>query len=602
MSILAGGESAQIIDREAQSLWFMNSFSLVEAAGRNCAQALVEACASLGRGHKEVDCTTAPAALCSCQALFGPSRPFPRIVALAGSGNNAADALVMLRALILRYGRVANTAKTAGPTTVENPAMIFSRLPEENEESPRAEAFRCLKKMGLAFYLWDENGENREAGELIRAAEIIIDGIGGTGIKGSLKGNSRNLLQYVDNFIQSGASSGNRGLLVSIDVPSGLNDQWKSGLPVIQADITLAIEPSKLCLYKSRARPYAGRIIPVGEVFPVPLMEGHGDAELLDWREAGSRIPPVRETAYKHERGLVEIHAGSRGAAGAALIAGMGAQAAGAGLIRLVTSGEVYPVLASRLPAGLLVVPEGDPAGEESFHPNAFVLGPGWGKTDEHRSCLEGLLKEEERGTPLIIDADAIHLAKGLSFHGNAVLTPHPGEFAAYTDIPKDEILEDPIPILKTFARDRNITIVLKGHVIYIASPQGRIAVIDGMSPVLAAGGSGDLLAGLCGGIAGRLSAVGDNVAAGGSGAAGGSVPARDSAAVFAFSGYDCAAAAAALLIAASRHPSTARRFGDPSDIAEAAALLAGEAWLPGTFRRVNKHEQRFPSGGTHGG
>jgi NAD(P)H-hydrate epimerase len=274
----------------------------------------------------------------------------------------------------------------------------------------------------------------------------------------------------------------------------------------------------------------------------------------------------------------------------------MGAQAAGAGLIRLVTSREVYPVLASRLPAGLLVVPEGEPAGEDGFHPNAFVLGPGWGKTDEHRSYLEGLLKEEEQGTPLIIDADAIHLAKGLSFHGNAVLTPHPGEFAAYTGIPKDEILEDPIPILKTFARDRNITIVLKGHVIYIASPRGRIAVIDGMSPVLAAGGSGDLLAGLCWGIAGRLSAAGGSAPAGDSVAAGGSV------AAFAFSGYDCAAAAAALLIAASRHPSTARRFGDPSDIAEAAALLAGEAWLPGTFRRVNKHEQRFPSGGTHGG
>ncbi|MDR2305361.1 MAG: NAD(P)H-hydrate dehydratase [Treponema sp.] len=572
MSILVSGESAQIIDREARSLWFMNSFSLVEAAGRNCARALVE-CVPPGREHKEAACTPPPAALCACSALFEPSRPFPRIVALAGSGNNAADALVMLRALILRYGREADAVTAADSAAAENPVMIFSRLPEENEESPRAEAFRCLKKMGLVYYLWDENGENREAGAVIRAAEIIIDGIGGTGIKGSLRGNSENLLRYVNNFIQSGASSGNRGLLVSIDVPSGLSDQWKSGLPIIQADITLAIEPLKLCLYKSRARPYAGRIVPVGEVFPVPLMEGHADAELLDWKEAGSRVPSVKATAYKHERGLVEIHAGSRGATGAALIAGMGAQAAGAGLIRLVTSREAYPVLASRLPAGLLVVPEGESAGEGGFRPHAFVLGPGWGKTDEHRSYLESLLKEEEQGAPLIIDADAIHLAKGLSFHGNAVLTPHPGEFAAYTGISKDEILEDPIPILKTFARDRNITIVLKGHVIYIASPRGRIAVIDGMSPVLATGGSGDLLAGLCGGIAGRLYAAGDSAPA------------------LAFSGYDCAAAAAALLIAASRHSSTARRFGDPSDIAEAAALLAGEAWLPGTFRRMNKRE-----------
>ncbi|MDR1446482.1 MAG: hypothetical protein LBI90_06275, partial [Treponema sp.] len=209
MSILAGGESAHIIDREARSLWFMNSFSLVEAAGRNCARVLVEACAPSGSGYTEAACTTMSAALCARPALFGPSRPFPRIAALAGSGNNAADALVMLRALILRYGP-ADAAKAAGSLSAENPVMIFSRLPEEDEESPRAEAFRCLKKMGLAFYLWDENGENREAGELIRAAEIIIDGIGGTGIKGPLKGNSENLLQYVNNFIQSGASSGNR--------------------------------------------------------------------------------------------------------------------------------------------------------------------------------------------------------------------------------------------------------------------------------------------------------------------------------------------------------------------------------------------------------
>jgi NAD(P)H-hydrate repair Nnr-like enzyme with NAD(P)H-hydrate dehydratase domain len=93
----------------------------------------------------------------------------------------------------------------------------------------------------------------------------------------------------------------------------------------------------------------------------------------------------------------------------------------------------------------------------------------------------------------------------------------------------------------------------------FIASPDGRLGVVDGMKAVLAAGGSGDLLAGLCAGIAARVVAAQDA-----QGAAGADL-------------YACALAGASLLIASAEG---LNRFADPLEIGDRAAELAGRAWL----------------------
>jgi NAD(P)H-hydrate epimerase len=165
---------------------------------------------------------------------------------------------------------------------------------------------------------------------------------------------------------------------------------------------------------------------------------------------------------------------------------------------------------------------------------------------------LEAYLPLEKQGLPLILDADAIALAKDFVFHGNAILTPHPGEFAAYTGLSKDAILSDPIAALRRCAVEKQAHILLKGHVLYAASPDGRLGVIDGMNPALATGGSGDVLAGFCAAIAARQKP---------------------------FDGYTCICAAASLLIRAAE--SIAGAFFDPAELARAAALVAGQTWLP---------------------
>jgi NAD(P)H-hydrate epimerase len=519
------------MDAEAASEWFFDPFALVEAAGRRAAEVLLKAFPS----------------------LFAGSAGKPRVAALAGSGNNAADALVILRTLIL-----------GGRVELENAAVLINKIPGPGERNPRSEAFRSLEKMGLRVF----HGEalslpDPELDETLRRADLLIDGIAGTGLEGPLRGPLADLVEQVNRL---GATGGRRPLVVSVDLPSGNSDHWKEGDPVLSAQATLAIEPGKFCLYDPAARPRAGRILPVEGIFPRALTEKYRAAELVSWDRAALLIPPVKPEAYKYGRGLLEIRAGSPGASGAARIAARGAQAVGTGLIRLAVDPEIHEPLAVNA-GGVMVVPSGTggealgigaaPGGVSRFKPQAVLLGPGWGKSPARREILEEALALEEAGVPLVLDADAIGLAKGRAFHGRALLTPHPGELAAYGDIPKEDLLAHPAPFLLSLAREKKAVILFKTHVMFAAAPDGRLGLVDGMAPVLGAGGSGDLLAGFCAGIAARCFAAGEGPDL-----------------------YACALAAAALLIRTAEL-FFAGRFADPLELADKAADIAGRAWLP---------------------
>jgi NAD(P)H-hydrate epimerase len=256
-------------------------------------------------------------------------------------------------------------------------------------------------------------------------------------------------------------------------------------------------------------------------------------------------------------------------------------------MIRLVVDDDIYPIVASRASSGIMVVPAGaTPPGEAAESAaDAVLLGPGWGRinnpwTQSRAKVFERALALEKTGTPLVLDAGAIELARGVVFNGNTIMTPHPGEFTRFAGLDKDKILCRPVPVVLEYSRKCNAVIVFKGHVTTIAAPDGRVGVVDGMLPGLASGGSGDLLAGLCVAIAARSAAnkARDNVGNGDAIAARSAAnKARDNVGN-GFDAYVCAAAAATLLIASGKYFKT--RFTDPLEIACKAADLAGEAWL----------------------
>jgi NAD(P)H-hydrate epimerase len=109
-------------------------------------------------------------------------------------------------------------------------------------------------------------------------------------------------------------------------------------------------------------------------------------------------------------------------------------------------------------------------------------------------------------------------------------------------------------------ASELNAVLVFKSHVTVIASPEQKsLAYVDGMIPALAAGGSGDLLAGFCAGIAARLCAVAENKLS------------TDSL-------FSAAVAAAALLVETGRRRKAV--FSDPLELVGLASRIAGSAWL----------------------
>ena len=511
---LLSAAGAQALDGEAQAQWGLNPFALVEAAGRACAGAFARVYAA-------------------------EKREGLSIIVFAGKGNNAADALIMLKALILdRYVQSSDCAVFA----VQIPEALSG-----GGRTPLSEAMLAVQKLGVPVTAWEiEAGTAALAG-----VDVVIDGIAGTGVTGPLRGAALEMAE----LINAANRNKDKPLIVSIDLPSGNFDGWQSGMPIITAHVTLAIEPRKLCLYTPAARPHAGTIIPVGGIFPPALIDKYREAELVEWESAAVRIPPVSPTAYKYERGLVEIRAGSPGATGAARLAALGAQAAGAGLVRLIVDPSLYPIVAPGC-SGIMVVPGGASGGDTEnnrFTPAAVLLGPGWGRGEDRMRLLESYLPLERQGLPLILDADAIASARDITFNGNTLLTPHPGEFAAYTGLSKDEIIGNPLPVLRRCAAEKKAHILYKSHVLYVVSPDGRTGVIDGMNPALAVGGSGDVLAGFCAAIAARGS----------------------------LDMYACACAAASLLIQAAKAKDIAGAFFDPGELVKAAAALAGTAWLP---------------------
>ena len=533
-SMLLSAAMARDMDQTAVAEWSRSPFALVDAAGRNCARVFIEAFPTLFDIPR-----------------FGAGAR--RVLALAGSGNNGADALLMLRALIL-MGRV----------DADECGALINRVPAPDNTSPVALAFRALQALGVYTNTYTEE---------VWDARIIIDGISGTGLQGALRGDAARLVASLNAHTARKAHTTRLGLpfVVSVDVPSGCFDEWQTGIPLLRADATLAIEPLKAALYKPLVRAAAGTILPVGELFAPKQMalffrRTEQRIELLDWKAARQRISEIKPDAYKYERGVAEIHAGSVGSVGAARIAAQGALSAGAGITRLIVDDALYPIVAVNA-GGAMVIPASAVAVSETargvsvvsetaaprFESDAMLLGPGWGRGADRFAVLEVALAREAAGIPLILDADAIALAQGRVFHGNAILTPHAGEFAAYTGLHKEAALANPYPILTALAREKQATILFKSHVLIIAAPDDRVGVVDGMIPALGAGGSGDLLAGICVALAARMKRADT------------------------FDSYTCATCAAALLIEAARGLNA---FVDPLDLATRVGEVAGAAWL----------------------
>jgi NAD(P)H-hydrate epimerase len=201
--------------------------------------------------------------------------------------------------------------------------------------------------------------------------------------------------------------------------------------------------------------------------------------------------------ADKRHHGHLFVMAGSRSYPGAALMNVLAALRSGAGLVTAFVPESLAATFAAQVPEAIWVgwpeTPEGGLALEGRHlllervgRATAMVVGSGLGREKETMALAADVVKTVK--APVVLDADALQPDVVNAAQTHLVMTPHAGEFAR---IARGQPLRE-------FAAAHRATVVLKGPVTRVCAGEAIHHSFFG-GPVLARGGSGDLLAGIIG-------------------------------------------------------------------------------------------------------
>ena len=206
------------------------------------------------------------------------------------------------------------------------------------------------------------------------------------------------------------------------------------------------------------------------------------------------------DDAHKGTMGTLLSVCGCYGMAGAALLSSMAALRCGVGLLKCALPKSIYPIAAGRvLESVYLPLNETDDgkiaADNADFllrqSADALLVGCGLSLCEDTRALVKRLLLSCEK--PMVLDAD---LAKA-----PVIITPHPAEMARLCGTTAQKVNQDRAGTAKRFAADYHVITVLKGAGTVIAAPDGRALLNTTGNSGMATGGSGDVLAGMCGAL-----------------------------------------------------------------------------------------------------
>ena len=411
--------------------------------------------------------------------------PRRRCAVLAGSGNNGGDAFVVAR-LLLEAGCAPWVLLCSGQPRTE--------LAEEN----------CRRMLELGGRLLRPEEDGREFFACLREAEVIIDGVFGTGFHGELPPLAASLI---------GCANTSAAARIALDVPSGMDaDTGRSGAVCFRADVTLSFAACKPAHRNPAARPACGLVEVLDIGIPGEIIRSVCRSVTPITPELIRTLLPERAPdSHKGDHGRLLLLAGSRCMAGAAMMCTLAALRSGPGLVTLAAPAGTARLAAPHLMEAMtLPLPE---AGSGSLAAAAAVplqkalegadaWGAGCGLTAEPgvREVLSALIPAAE--CPILLDADALNCLRGrLSLLAQTqrvpVLTPHPGEMARLAEMTVSQVTENALAVARLFAKEHRSVVVLKGHRTLVASPEGEVFQNTTGNAGLAKGGSGDVLAGM---------------------------------------------------------------------------------------------------------
>ena len=366
--------------------------------------------------------------------------------------------------------------------------------------------YEIIKRMGLNITaVCDEYADMYAA-----MADIIVDAIFGTGIKGTVSGTAATVINAINN---SGVYT------LSVDIPSGISGDTGEVCGVcVNADKTVTFGAYKVGMLMYPAYEHTGEIIVSDISIPQNIIDSQGiKINVTDKAAAAQMMPKRYENSHKGDYGKVLVIGGSTGMTGAPAMSAQAALVSGAGLVTAAVPESLNPIMEVKLTEAM-TVPLKDNNGTLSAactdtiteyikKADAVLFGPGIGRGADIRVILENILEKSE--APVIIDADGLNaLAEDISILKKAkcdvILTPHTVEMSRISKKSPDEIENDRLGVSAAFAAENNVTLILKGHRTAVTASDGKQYINITGNSGMATGGSGDVLAGMLAAFAAR--------------------------------------------------------------------------------------------------
>lgn len=365
--------------------------------------------------------------------------------------------------------------------------------------------YEIIKRMGMKIV--DGADINPEYAVM---ADIIVDAIFGTGIRGEVSSLPYEIIKAIND---SGVYT------LSVDIPSGANGNTGEICGIcVKADKTVTFGAYKCGMLTFPACDYIGETVVADISIPNNIIEKQNiRINVTDKITAKNMMPKRYENSHKGDYGKVLIIGGSRGMTGAPTLSARAALAVGAGLVTVGIPESLNEIMEIKLTEAM-TLPLKDMNGNllpecikdiQTYMKkcDAVLFGPGIGRGEHIRFILEEILKCSD--IPVVIDADGLNaLSENISVLNNlrcdVILTPHTVEMSRMIGVLPHEIEKDRVGISSLFANKYKQTLVLKGHHTVVTGSDGvQYINITGNSG-MATGGSGDVLAGMITAFAAR--------------------------------------------------------------------------------------------------
>ncbi len=411
--------------------------------------------------------------------LFKQENP---VCILAGPGNNGGDALAVARLLLQRGYHVSAILLSSGSLSNDCKANY--------------------RRMEIQFPRSVSELTKKFIDPEISKDTVIIDGIFGSGLSRPAEGIFADAIHWIN-------STGRK--VVSIDIPSGLHGEEIPLAPkgeqekntyIVKADYTFSLQFPKLAFLFPENEVQVGKFITLDiGLHKTAITSTTSNFNFQKHCDIAQLIKPRPDFSHKGTFGHALIIAGSKGMAGASVLAGKAALRSGAGLVSVHGPASNRIIVQSTVPELIFYSDKSEDHITEvklvdSY--DAVAIGPGIGQSDETAAFLKDTLGKLD--SPCVLDADALNLiGKNRELLSripkNSILTPHPKEFERLFGTSKNSY--DRLLKVQEMAQKYHLIIILKGCYTLIATPDGKLTFNSSGNSGMATAGTGDVLTGL---------------------------------------------------------------------------------------------------------